>query len=62
MESVSTHTFLPVFALLPIIFYIVIIGSVIWFAISLIKTLKEKNKILKEIANNMKDNPGNKRD
>ncbi|WP_198023296.1 hypothetical protein [Virgibacillus sp. SK37] len=44
------------FALIPLLIYIGMIAFVIWFAVTLIKTLKEKNSILKEISNKLDQN------
>ncbi|MBT2687370.1 hypothetical protein J7I93_04155 [Bacillus sp. ISL-47] len=40
----------PLFAIIPFLFYIAVLVFGIWFAVSLIKTLKEKNQILREIS------------
>ncbi|MFC4182399.1 hypothetical protein [Saccharococcus thermophilus] len=37
------------------VIYFGMIVFMLWFAISLIKTLKEKNQILKEIARNLEN-------
>ncbi|MBB6446923.1 hypothetical protein [Bacillus benzoevorans] len=39
--------------LLMIIIYLVVLGFVIWFAVSLIKAQKERNTILKEISHKL---------
>ncbi|WP_163537412.1 hypothetical protein [Gracilibacillus sp. YIM 98692] len=41
------------FAILPFIFSIVMIGLVIWFAVAFMKTQKEKNAILRDISNHL---------
>lgn len=46
MESV----FFPLFAVIPFLFYIGALIFGIWFAVTLIRTLKEKNQILREIS------------
>ncbi|WP_180955702.1 MULTISPECIES: hypothetical protein [Bacillus] len=43
----------PLVAFIPFILYLGIFIFGIWFAITLIRTLKEKNQILKEIAMNI---------
>ena len=42
--------YFALFGLIPIIIYLGIIVFIIWFAVSLIKILKEKNQILREIS------------
>ncbi|MEH7521990.1 hypothetical protein V7149_01705 [Bacillus sp. JJ1503] len=45
------------FALIPLLFmlviYLVIIGFTVWFCISLIKAQKERNQILREISSKL---------
>ncbi|WP_180955053.1 hypothetical protein [Bacillus sp. V3-13] len=43
----------PLVAFIPFILYLGIFIFGIWFAITLIRTLKEKNQILKEITMNI---------
>ncbi len=52
-----TDSLFALVAFLPFITFLLIIALVIWFAIALIKTLKEKNRILQEISNGI--NGGN---
>jgi fucose permease len=40
----------PLFAIIPFLCYIAVLVFGIWFAVSLIKTQKEKNQILREIS------------
>jgi heme exporter protein D len=47
--------FFSLFAFIWIIFYLGLIVFGVWFAVSLIKTLKEKNQILKEISKNLEN-------
>ncbi|WP_163579993.1 hypothetical protein [Gracilibacillus saliphilus] len=42
--------------LIPLILSIAAIIFIIWFALTLIKTLQEKNRILSEISNELKKN------
>ncbi|MFC4560092.1 hypothetical protein ACFO3D_18190 [Virgibacillus kekensis] len=44
-------------SLLVMVFYLAIIAFIIWFAITLITTNKERNRLLKEISNKL-DGPG----
>ena len=39
--------------LLMILIYLAVLGFIIWFAISLIKTQKERNVVLKEISHKL---------
>ncbi|MFJ8256391.1 hypothetical protein ACIQ4Z_03795 [Peribacillus asahii] len=50
MEAIAIVPFL-----LMGIIYLAVIGFMIWFAISLIKSQKERNVILKEISNKLND-------
>ncbi len=54
--------FFPIIAFIPIIFYIVILIFVVWFAITIVKTQKEKNRILNEISNGINEFTINKND
>ncbi|AEH49197.1 hypothetical protein [Parageobacillus thermoglucosidasius] len=46
----SSVSLFPLLAFIPFIIYIGLLIFGVWFAVSLIKILKEKNQILKEIA------------
>lgn len=54
--------YFPIVALIPIIFYIVSIVFIVWFAITLVKTQKEKNQTLREISISLKEFINNKED
>ncbi|GLB59106.1 hypothetical protein [Cytobacillus sp. NCCP-133] len=43
-------SFFPLFAMIPFLFYMAVLVFGIWFAVSLIKILKEKNQILRDIS------------
>lgn len=47
------HAF-SMFAFLPLIIYLGLVILGVWFVITLIKTLREKNQILKEISETLK--------
>jgi hypothetical protein len=49
MESIMTILPLLIFSIIPLAF----IGFIIWFAISILIVQKERNVILKEIANKL---------
>ncbi|MBA2874672.1 hypothetical protein [Thermaerobacillus caldiproteolyticus] len=51
----SSVSLFPLLTFIPIIIYLGLMIFGVWFAVSLIKTLKEKNQILKEIARNLEN-------
>ncbi|MCP3028702.1 hypothetical protein [Halobacillus sp. A5] len=54
--------FFPIVAFIPIIFYIAILIFIVWFALTIVKTQKEKNHILKEISNGIREFNINKKE
>lgn len=50
---INTDTAFYLLAMLPFIIYFILICFVVWFAVSFIQIQKEKNTILKEIADKM---------
>ena len=54
----------PIFVL-PILFlfiYLIVLGFIIWFAVSLIKAQKERNVVLKEISSKLDVLDNNKKE
>ncbi|NHM32083.1 hypothetical protein [Neobacillus terrae] len=47
MDGIGMISFLPILLMLV---YLAVLGFIIWFAVTLIKSQKERNQILKEIS------------
>jgi len=53
IKSLNTMNILGILPLVMIIIYVAVLVFSIWFAVTLIKSQKERNVILKEISNKL---------